>query len=55
MKNSADQGGCYSLKPKASVDNILQDLPNSSYPTKVKFNNNALLFIQNISKLLEEK
>ena len=26
MKNSADQGGCYSPKPKAQVDNILWDL-----------------------------
>ena len=30
MKNSADQGGC---------DNTLQDLQNSSYPTKAEFNN----------------
>ena len=50
MKNSADQGGCYSLKPKAEVDNTLQDLQNSSYPMKAEFNNIiALLFIQNIS------
>ena len=39
MKNSADQGGCYPQRPKAEVDNTLQDLQNSSYPTKAKFNN----------------
>ena len=39
MKNSADQGGCYPLRPKAEVDNILRDLQNSSYPTKAEFNN----------------
>ena len=45
MKNSADQSGCYELKPKAEVDNTLWGLWNSSYVTKAKF---ALLFIQNI-------
>ena len=39
MKNSADQGGCYPPRPKAEVDNTLQDLQNSSYPTKAEFNN----------------
>ena len=39
MKNSADQGGCYPQRPKAEVDNTLQDLQNSSYPTKADFNN----------------
>ena len=39
MKNSADQGGCYPLRPKAEVDNTLRDLQNSSYPTKAEFNN----------------
>ena len=39
MKNSADQGGCYPRRPKAEVDNTLQDLQNSSYPTKAEFNN----------------
>ena len=39
MKNSADQGGCYPQRPKAEVDNTLRDLQNSSYPTKVEFNN----------------
>ena len=37
MKNSADQGGCYSQKPKAEVDNTLQNLQNSSYPTKAEY------------------
>ena len=37
MKTSADQGGCYSQRPK--VDNTLRDLRNSSYPTKAEFNN----------------
>ena len=39
MKNSADQGGCYPQRPKADVGNTLQDLQNSSYPTKAEFNN----------------
>ena len=39
MKNSADQGGCYPQRPKTGVDNTLQDLQNSSYPTKAEFNN----------------
>ena len=30
----ADLGGCYPPRPSASVDNILFDLQNSSYPTK---------------------
>ena len=38
MKNSADQGTCYPQKPKAEVDNTLQDLQNFSYPTKAEFN-----------------
>ena len=48
MKNSADQGGCYSQRLKAEVDNTLRDLQSSSYPTKAEFNNCIyLLFIQN--------
>ena len=39
MKNSADQGGWYSPKPKAVADNTLLGLQNSSYLTKAKFNN----------------
>ena len=39
MKNSADQGGCYSQRPKAELDNTLRDLQNSSCPTKAEFNN----------------
>ena len=39
MKNSADQGGCYSQRPKAEVDSTLRDLQNSSYPSKAEFNN----------------
>ena len=34
MKNSADLGGCYPPQPSVSVDNILLDLQNSSYPTQ---------------------
>ena len=34
MKNSADLGGDYPPRPAASVDNILLDLQNSSYPTQ---------------------
>ena len=43
MKNSADQEGCYPLRPKAVVDNTLQDMQNSSYPTKAKFNNGFII------------
>ena len=39
MKNSAGRGGRYPPRPKASVDNILRDLQNSSYTTKAEFNN----------------
>ena len=39
MKNSAYQGGCYPQRPKAEVDITLQDLVNSSYPTKAEFSN----------------
>ena len=51
MKNSVDQGGCYPQRPKAEVDNTIQDLHNSSYPTKAII---ALLFVQNISSFLKE-
>ena len=45
MKNSADQGG-----PKVEVDNTLQELQNSSFPTKTEFKIIVdLIFIQNIS------
>ena len=37
MENSVDQGGCYSQRPKAELDNTLRDLQNSSYPTKAEF------------------
>ena len=36
MKNSTDQGGCYPQRPKAEVDNTLQDLQNSPYPTEAE-------------------
>ena len=39
MKNSADQEGCSPQRPKAKVDNTLQDLQNSSYLSKAEFNN----------------
>ena len=55
MKDAAGRGKCYPLRLKAKVDNTLRDLQNSSYPTKAKFNHIALLFIQNIFKLLKEK
>ena len=46
MKNSGDQGGCYTQRSKAEVDNTLRDLLNSSYPTRRKPNSTiALLFI----------
>ena len=34
LLNSADLRGCYPPRPSASVDNILLDLQNSSYPTQ---------------------
>ena len=34
MKNSADLGGCYPIRPSALLDNALLDLQNSSYPTQ---------------------
>ena len=43
MKNSADQGGCYPQWPKAEVDNTLQDLQNSSHPTKAEFNDCSII------------
>ena len=43
MKNSAGRGGCYPPRPKAEVDNILQDLQNSSYSTKAEFNNCVII------------
>ena len=39
MKNYGDRGGCYPPRPTASTDNTLRDLHNSSYDTKVEFNN----------------
>jgi len=36
MKNSPGQGECYLPRLKAEVDNILQDLQNSSYPMKAE-------------------
>ena len=49
MKNSADRGRFHPPKPKAEMASTLQDLQNSSYPTKAEFNN-FLLFLQNNSK-----
>ena len=53
MRNSSDQGGCYPQRPKNKVDNTLTDLQNSSYPTKVEFND-CFIFIQNISPFSKE-
>ena len=39
MKNSAGQGGCNPLRPKAEVDNMLRNLQNSSCAAKAEFNN----------------
>ena len=44
MKNSADQGGCYTQRPKAEVDNTLRVLQNSSYPSKAEFNNCFIIY-----------
>ena len=45
MKSHADQVGCYPPELKAEVDNILQDLHNSSHHTEAEFNDIVLLFI----------
>ena len=51
MKNYGVRGGCYPSRLQAEADNTLQDLYNSSYDTKAKFNNIiVLLFIQNNSQ-----
>ena len=39
MKNYADPRGYYPPKPKAEVDDTLQDSHNSSYHAKPEFNN----------------
>ena len=44
MKNCADLGGCYPPKPKASADNTLLHLHNSSYHTKAEFNNCFIIY-----------
>ena len=63
MKNSADQGGCYSQRLKADVDNTFQDLHILQNHIRDirdlhilrKLNSViALLFMQNISPFLEE-
>ena len=46
MKNSADQGGAYPPRPKAEVDNTLQALQNSSYPTNAEFNNCFIIHLK---------
>ena len=46
MKNSADQGKCYPPRLKAKVNNTLQDLQNSSYPTKAEFNNFFIIHLK---------
>ena len=49
MKNSADLGGCNSLRARAEVNDFLGDLLNSSYIVRKPNSIIALLFIQNIS------
>ena len=39
IKNYGDRGRCYPSRPKAEVDNTLQDLHNSSYDMKAEFIN----------------
>ena len=39
MNNEADRGGRYLKRLKAEVHNTLQNLLNSSYPTKAEFIN----------------
>ena len=38
MKNYADLGKWYLLRPKAEADNSIQEVHNSSYYTKAEFN-----------------
>ena len=54
MKNSAGRGVFYSPRPKAEVDNILRDL-RTLYILRKPNSIIALLFIQNIFKLLKQK
>ena len=46
MKNSADQGGSHPQRPKGQVDNTLQALQNSSYPTNAEFNNCFIIHLK---------
>ena len=55
MNNSAGRGGCYPPRPKAEVDNILQDLQNSSYPTKAEFNNCFIIHSKYFQENLKEQ
>ena len=55
MKNYADRGGCYLPKLQAEVDNILQDLHNSSHRTKAEFNNSFIIhskYFEDLNKLI---
>ena len=45
MKNYADQGGCYPPRLEAEVDNILQDLHNSSHHSIILFYYSLVLVI----------
>ena len=51
MKNYADLGKWYLLRPKAEADNSIQEVHNSLYYTKAEFNI-VFLFIQNIFNML---
>ena len=44
MCSFQNTGGCYPPRPKASEDNTLLDLQNSSRPKKAKFNNCFIIY-----------
>ena len=55
MKNSAGGGGCCPSRPKAEVDNLLRDVQNSSYSTKVEFNSCFIIHSKYFQTLKGEK
>ena len=51
IKNSADQERHDPSRPKAEVGNTIQDLQNSSNPTKVGFNNGFIIHSEHLPVL----
>ena len=53
MKSSADKGGCYLPRRSASMDKTLQNLGNSLYPTKAKFNKSMIVIHSRYAPVLK--